>query len=131
MTAHGEGSFQIASWNEVPYLEIDDGRKLTKADVTQAFTGAIAGEGTVTWLMCYRPDGTADWVGLQRIVGRVGDRSGSFVLTTLGTFDGSRAAGDWSVVPGSGTEELERLRGTGRIEAPLGGDATYTLDYDV
>jgi hypothetical protein len=81
--------------------------------------------------MCYRPDGTADWVGLQRIVGRVGDRSGSFVLTTLGTFDGSRAAGDWSVVPGSGTEELEGLRGTGRIEAPLGGNATYTLEYDV
>ena len=131
MTTHGEGSFQIASWDENPYLEIDDARKLTRAEVTQTFAGDIEGEGAVTWLMCYRSDGTADWIGLQRIVGQVGGRSGSFVLTTVGTFDGSRAAGDWSIVAGSGTDELEGLRGKGRMQAPMGGNATYTLEYDV
>lgn len=129
MTQHGKGSFEIASWNEDTYAEIDESRKLTRADVTQKFTGDISGEGSVQWLMCYRADGTADWVGMQRIVGTVGDRSGSFVLQTVGTFDGTTAAGDWAVVPGSGTDGLGGLTGKGRMEAPMGSQATYTLDF--
>ena len=129
MPNHGKGSFEIASWNEEPYVQIDEARKLTRAEVTQKFSGDIEGEGSVQWLMCYRTDGTADWIGMQRIVGKVSDRSGSFVLQTVGTFDGTIAAGDWSVVPGSGTDELEGLTGKGRIEAPMGSQATYTLDF--
>jgi hypothetical protein len=129
MAHHGKGSFEIASWNEEPYVQIDEARKLTRAEVTQTFSGDIEGEGSVQWLMCYRTDGTADWIGMQRIVGKVNERSGSFVLQTIGTFDGSIAAGDWSVVAGSGTDELEGLTGKGRIEAPMGSQATYTLDF--
>ena len=44
--------------------------------------------------MSYRPDETADYIGLQRITGRLGGRSGSSsVLQTYGTFDGKVAAG--------------------------------------
>jgi hypothetical protein len=131
MTTHGTGSFQVTSGEEDRYNGTEGGRGLAQADVTQDFTGEIEGTGSVRWLMCYRPNATADWLGLQRIVGRVGGRSGSFVLETRGTFDGSKAAGDWSVVPGSGTGDLEGLSGRGRIEAPMGAQATYTLDYDV
>jgi hypothetical protein len=131
MTAHGEGTFTVTSWNESRYAEIGEDRGLAVADVTQDFTGDIEGSGSVRWLMCYRPDGTAAWVGLQHIVGRIGRRSGSFVLQSQGTFDGSAAAGAWSVVPGSATDELERLTGHGRIEAPLGSQASYSLDYEL
>jgi Protein of unknown function (DUF3224) len=131
MSRHAEGSFEVTGWNEDPYLEIDASRKLTRASVTQTFTGDIKGEGSVEWLMCYRPDGTADWMGFQRIVGQVGDRSGSFVLHTDGTFDGSVASGDWPVVAGSGTEELETLRGAGRMHSPLGTTASFVLEYDL
>jgi hypothetical protein len=131
MTLHAEGSFEVTSWNEVPYVQVDEARKLTRADVTQRFTGDINGEGSVEWLMCYRPDGTADWVGMQRIVGTLNNRSGSFVVRNVGTFDGTRAAGDWSVVPGSATDELEGLRGHGRMEAPFGSRATFVLEYEL
>jgi hypothetical protein len=131
MTRHAEGSFQVTSWNEDPYAEIDDSRKLTRATVAQTFTGDIEGEGSVEWLMCYRPDGTADWMGFQRISGRVGDRSGSFVLRTNGTFDGSAASGDWAVVAGSGTGDLEGLRGQGRMHSPMGSTASFVLDYEL
>jgi hypothetical protein len=131
MTRHAEGSFQVTSWNEDPYLEIDDSRKLTRASVTQSFDGDIEGEGSVEWVMCYRRDGTADWMGFQRIVGRVGDRSGSVVLHTDGTFDGSTASGDWKVVEGSGTDELETLRGAGRMHSPMGSTASFVLDYEI
>jgi hypothetical protein len=131
MTQHAEGKFEVTSWDEEPYVEIDETRKLTRATVTQKFSGDIDAEGSVQWLMCYRPDGTADWVGMQHIVGRLGGRVGSFVLQNVGTFDGSKAAGVWSVVPDSGTEELEGLKGTGRMEAPFGSQATFSLDYDL
>jgi hypothetical protein len=52
------------------------------------------------------------------------------VLETSGTFDGKIAEGEWKVVPGSGTEELRGLTGTGGFSAPLGPEASVTLDYD-
>jgi hypothetical protein len=131
MAQHAEGSFQITSWKEEPYAEIDEARKLARASVTQTFSGDIEGEGSVEWVMCYRRDGTADWMGFQRVIGRVGDRSGSFVLHTNGTFDGSAAKGDWTVVPGSGTDDLEDLSGDGRMHAPLGTEASFVLDYEI
>jgi len=86
----------------------------------------------VEWLMCYRPDDTAEFVGLQRIVGRIGDRSGSLVLAqTAGTFDGKEAKGELSVVPGSGTGDLSGVRGSGEFAAPVGGQPSMTLDYEV
>src|SRR5215207_9257633 len=116
MSTRATATFQIKRWDEKPYAQIEGGGKLTQASVKQAFSGDIEGEGAVEWLMCYRPDETADFVGLQRIVGRIGDRSGSFVLLqTEGTFDGKEAKGQLSVVPGSGTGDLEGLRGTGEF----------------
>ena len=131
MARSAQARFKVESWDEQTYAELDEGRKLTRASVSQAFTGEIEGSGAVEWLMCYRPDGTASFVGLQRITGRVGERSGSFVLETAGTFDGQEASADMSVVPGSGTEDLSGLRGTGRFAAPHGSPATVVLDYDL
>jgi hypothetical protein len=132
MATRAECEFKIEGWDEQPYTEIDDGRKLTRASVRQAFSGDIEGEGEVEWLLCYRPDKTAEFVGLQRIVGRVGDRAGSFVLTqTDGVFDGTEARGELSVVPGSGTGDLAELRGTGRFRAPHGSPASFELDYEL
>jgi hypothetical protein len=131
MTTRATGKFKVAGWDERTYAEIGSGRKLTQASVKQAFSGDIAGDGSVEWLMCYRPDETAEFVGLQRIDGRIGERSGSFVLLqTAGVFDGKEARGELSVVPGSGTGELRGLRGEGEFSAPLHSDADFRLDYD-
>jgi Protein of unknown function (DUF3224) len=125
------GIFKIDGWDESAYSEEQDGRKLTQASVKQSFSGDIEGEGSVEWLMCYRPDQTAEFVGLQRIDGRLGGRSGSFVLLqTDGSFDGTEAKGQLSVVPGSGTGELSGLRGQGRFSAPRASEASMTLDCD-
>jgi hypothetical protein len=131
MATHATGEFELKSWDEEQYDEIEGGGKLTRATVTQGFSGDIEGDGAVQWLMCYRADGTADFVGLQRVIGRIGGRSGSFVLQNTGTFDGKQATGPWSVVPGSGTGELRGLRGQGEFGAPHGPKASYTLDYDL
>jgi hypothetical protein len=84
----------------------------------------------VQWLMAYRADKTALFVGLQHVAGRLGERSGEFVLETSETFDGGVAEGEWSVVPGSGSGELRGLTGSGGFSAPHGPEASLTLDYD-
>jgi len=124
------GSFEVASWDEETYEEVGDG-KLTRASVTQTFTGDVDGEGAVQWLMSYRKDGTAHFVGLQRIRGTIGGRTGTVVLETIGDFDGKVASGTWSVVPGGGSADLEQLRGTGSFEAPMGPKASFELDYEL
>lgn len=124
------GSFTVASWDESPYEERPDGAKLTSASVKQRFEGDVEGEGDARWLMSYRPDGTARFVGLHRVSGAVGGRSGSFVLETSGDFDGQMAKWSASVIPGSGTDELEGLTGAGEFEAPMGSAASFTLEYD-
>ena len=104
MTTTANATFTLDGWDEATYEELAAGRKLTRASVKQTFSGDIAGDGAVEWLMAYRPDETADYVGLQRITGMLGGRSGSFVLSTAGTFDGQAATGTWTVLTGSGTD---------------------------
>jgi hypothetical protein len=131
MTTQATGQFKVESWNEDTYAELQNGGKLTRADVKQSFSGDIEGEGAVEWLMCYGAEGTADYVGLQRVDGRIGDRSGTLVLQVAGTFDGQEARGTWSVVPGSGSDELRGLKGEGEFSAPLGSSASFTLGYEI
>lgn len=126
---NARGEFTVASWDEDTYAELDGGRKLTRASVGQEFTGDIAGKGHVEWLMSYRDDGTARFVGLQQVDGSIGDRSGTFVVETIGEFDGKEAKGSWSVVAGSGTGQLTDLKGAGEFTAPMGGTPTFNLEY--
>jgi hypothetical protein len=133
VSKHVSGSFRVEDWNEAAYVEAEDGvGKLARASVKQSFSGDIEGAGQVEWLLCYRPDQTADFVGLQRISGRVGERSGSFVLQSNGVFDGKEARGDLAVVVGSGTDELRGITGRGEFRAPLGGrEPTVSLEYEI
>ncbi len=125
------GSFQVLSWDENTYEERGDGAKLTRASVVQQFEGDVSGKGTALWLMAYRSDGTARFLGLQSVDGQIGDRHGSFVLETRGAFDGKTATWDAVVIPGSGTDALRGLDGHGSFSAPMGSQATFELEYDV
>lgn len=129
MSTRAQGIFELQSWKEDAYLEMEGGGKLTRASVAQRFSGDLDGEGSVEWLMCYADDGTARFVGLQRFSGRLGERSGSFVLETHGVFDGTAASGEWSVVPRSGTDDLRGIVGRGGFAAPHGPKAEVDLEY--
>jgi hypothetical protein len=129
--AKAKGSFQITSFNEDTYEDRGEGAKLSHASGDQAFSGDIEGEGAVHWLMSYRADGSARYVGLQRIKGEIGGRKGSFIIEATGDFDGAASRGDWSVIPSSGTDDLKGITGKGTFDAPGGPKATYALDYEL
>lgn len=130
MGAQATGTFEGKTWDEAPYSEVDGGTKLARASVTNAFSGDVEGEGTLEYLLVYGPDSSGGFVGFEQVVGRIGDRSGSFVLRHEGNFEGSTVKATWSVVPGSGTGELAGLTGGGGFVSEHGNPHTpFTLDH--
>lgn len=129
--SNATAEFAVGSWNEETFAELGGDAKLTRASVTGTLTGDITGSSETEWLMCYGPDGTARYVGLQRVDGSLGGKTGSFVVESNGDFDGGEAKGKWSVIAGSGTDDLAGLTGEGTFTAPLGEKATITLDYTI
>ena len=121
--------FVINSWDEKPYDESQELPKMTRAAVTKTFTGDIEGEGQVEYLMMYRSDGSATFVGLERVVGRIAGKAGSFVLQRSGMFEGGVAKESYSVIPGSGTGELQGLSGEGTSAVGHGTEHPITLSY--
>ncbi|GAA4374802.1 DUF3224 domain-containing protein [Hymenobacter koreensis] len=130
MNARAVGLLELEDWAE-EFREENAGKpSLARACVTQVLRGDIEGEGRLEALLFYHPDGSASSVGLEHIEGRVGDRSGSFVLEHSGTVEDGVAKANFSVVPGSGTHELDGLRGSGWFVRPRGQRGSITLHYD-
>jgi hypothetical protein len=131
MSAHATAVFEVKTWDEKPYQEIEGGSKLTRASVTKAYRGDITGDATSESLMFYHPDGSAVFTGLERIVGAIGGRAGSFVLQGSGIYRDGTATCDCTVVPDSGSGELRGLRGEGRYVAGHSDypNVAFTLDY--
>ena len=131
MTKTANARFALQHWDEKPYGEGEGLPKLTRANVGKTITGDLEGEGQVEYLMMYRSDGSATFVGLERFVGRLGGKTGTFVLQRSGVFEGGQAKETYSVIPGSATGELLGLRGEGRTALGHGTDHPFTLDYDL
>jgi hypothetical protein len=129
MRTQANGTFRVKTWDEKSVMELDGGGKLTRATVAGEYAGDVEGEATSESVMCYAADGTATFVGLERIVGRVGGRAGSFVLRSTGEYDGKEAKATVTVVSGSATGELEGLRGEGRFAASHGPEGKIELEY--
>jgi hypothetical protein len=123
--------FAIKSWDEKPYSEGPDLPKLTRASVSKTYTGDITGEGQVEYTMMYRADGSATFLGLERITGRLAGKTGSFVLQRTGVFEGGQAKETYSIIPGSGTGELHGLTGDGRSAVGHGMEHPFTLSYEL
>ena len=130
MKTHAKATFALNAWDEKPYNEMNGVPKLTRASVTKSYQGDITGEGTLEYLMMYRDDGSASLIGLERVVGSVGGRSGSFVLQHGGTFKEGVATVTLVVVPDSGTGDLRGLRGDGKFAVGHQQPYSMTLDYD-
>jgi hypothetical protein len=81
--------------------------------------------------MMYRSDGSATFVGLERVVGGIAGKIGSFVLQRTGVFEDGQAKESYSVIPGSGTGELAGLVGEGRSAVGHGMEHPFMLDYEL
>ena len=129
---NARATFKIMSWKENP-IHVGEQTKVTQASVTQTIEGDIAGQGTIEYLMSYRENGSATFVGIQRVEGKLGGKAGSFVLLGEGIYDHSegKATMTWKVAPGSGTGDLLGLTGEGSASATHAPPGTMTLTYEL
>jgi hypothetical protein len=132
MSAHAEGTFTVASWEEDTYQELAGKEKLTRARMGFRLSGDLTGDLISDTLMYYREDGTAEYTGLQRFTGQIAGRSGTCVMIADGGYDGGEARSAWRVITGSGSEGLAGLTGSGDSVAGAGQPGgTYRLDYEL
>jgi hypothetical protein len=129
MKTKAHATFAPKIWEEATYLEMENGAKLTKPHIVQAYTGDIEGEGTSESVMAYNSDGTASGVGLERFVGSIGGKTGTCVLQHTSTFAHPVAKDTWFVVPGSATGEMRGLRAEGS-SVMEGQHESYGTDFE-
>jgi hypothetical protein len=126
---HAIGKIAVRTYEPSPYDQPAEGPVLSRIHVEEEFSGDIEGTGVVEFLQAEVAEDAASFVGLERLSGSVGGRTGTFLLQDQGTLTGTTVSGDWFVVPGSGTGELAGLRGEGGFTAELGQGADIALDY--
>jgi hypothetical protein len=119
----------VRKYEPATYDEPAAGPVLARIHVEESFGGDISGDGVVEFLQAAHADGSASFVGIERVTGTVGGREGTFLLQDAGTVAGNIVSGEWFVIPGSGTGGLAGLRGEGGFRANLGESAQVHLDY--
>jgi hypothetical protein len=127
---YARARFEVQSWDETPYDDTLAEPRLTRVRITKVFRGDLEGESTLEFLMLYRRDGCATFVGMERFTGTVGGRSGGFYLQHNGTFEDGTADARWSIVPASGTGELSGIAGEGGFTSGPAGEYPMDLVYD-
>ena len=122
-----EGRFRVVSWDEERYDAADGQPKFTHTRTVHELTGAIEGEASICYLMVYRPDASASFVGLATVTGTIGGKNGSFVMQDVGTIENGVSRGRWTILPGLGSGGLRNVRGDGHFASTNEG-ASYFLD---
>ena len=130
MTQQLEGTFKPVSWDEKQYDAAAGQPKFTHARVVHELAGSIDGEVSICYLMVYRPDQSANFVGLATVTGSIGDAQGSFVMQDVGTFENGVARGRWTILHGLGSGAFTNIRGDGHFAA-LHENASYYLEVSL
>jgi hypothetical protein len=71
---------------------------------------------------------SAGYVAIERVIGALKGRKGSFILQHTGEMNRGEPSLVITVVPDSGTDQLEGLKGTMKIDIDA-GKHSYNLDY--
>jgi hypothetical protein len=129
MPHHAESAYEIKKWDENIYDAGEEGKGLTQCSIRQVYHGDIEGESLNTMLMAPAEGGSSTYVGLERITGTLGGKTGSFIIQYQGAYAGGNPGFSGVIVAESGTGELHGLKGTASMAAK-DGKPTVTLEYD-
>jgi Protein of unknown function (DUF3224) len=116
-------------YDEEPYGEAA-GTELSRVHISRTFTGDLEGESTAELLIA-KAEGGGGYIGHDRISGILQGRSGSFVFQHGGLLGPEGVSNTGTIVPGTGTGELEGISGEGTMLADEEGNHTLTFDYEL
>ena len=75
--------------------------------------------------------GSAGYVAIEKVVGTLQGKKGSFILQHNGMMGGGQESLSIIVVTDSGTDELAGLSGSMSIDRDSEGGHSYTFDYEL
>jgi hypothetical protein len=130
MTQHARGTFEVKL---APQDAGADAQKEMRGrmSIEKQFLGDLEGTslGEMLTAMTAVKD-SAGYVAIERVTGKLQGRSGSFALQHRGTMDRGKQDLSITVVPDSGTGELEGITGRMAIEISA-GKHSYDFEYNL
>jgi hypothetical protein len=122
-------TFEVTDWDEHEFDVHAGAGKLTKAKVTKSYHGDVEGDSVTEWLMSYAEDGTATFVGLERVSGTIDGRQGTLVLQHVGSFEDGAATAELTVLAGASGGDLAAATGRGDFVADPAGRVRLDLTF--
>lgn len=132
MSQRAAGTFDVKVVPQKPDTQIARAANLGRLTIDKRFHGDLEGisKGEMLATQTDTP-GSAGYVALERVSGKLSGRTGSFVLQHSATMMRGKATSSISVVPDSGTGELQGLSGRMTITVATDGGHSYEFDYKI
>src|SRR6266702_4526015 len=103
---------------------------LGRMTLNKTLHGGIEGTGTGQMLTAMTATkGSAGYVAVEVVTGKVDGRSGSFSLIHTGLMDKGKPTLTIAVIPDSGTGELTGITGTFNVKIAPDGKHSFDFDY--
>ncbi len=129
MTQQATGPFDVKMIPQ-PADPAAAGETIGRMVLDKKYHGALEAVGKGQMLaMRTAVAGSAGYVAMELITGKLDGRSGSFAVQHTGSMNRGAATMVLAIVPDSGTGELTGLTGTMEINVAEGGKHSYKLDY--
>ncbi|MGE5112507.1 MAG: DUF3224 domain-containing protein [Acidobacteriaceae bacterium] len=132
MPQRATGAFDVKVSPQNPDSEVAEAAGLSRMTIDKQFHGDLEATSKGE-MLATRPEATGSgaYVALELVTGSLHGRKGSFVLYHHGTM--TRGVPDLaiSVVPDSGTGDLENLTGKMNIIIAPGGEHSYEFEYSL
>jgi hypothetical protein len=125
-----KGTFEVTMAGEPPY-EIVDGVSLSRASFEKKFEGPLDATSTLAMLATRtKVETSAAYVAIERIIGTLDGKPGTFVLLHLGLMSHGAPELTTVIAPDSGTGELAGISGHMSIQI-VEGKHFYELEYEL
>ena len=129
MSQRAAGAFDVKVTPQKPDTQIARAANLGRLTIDKRFHGDLEGisKGEMLATQTEVP-GSAGYVALERVTGKLKGRAGSFVLQHSATMTRGSPKANIAVVPDSGTGELQGISGTMIIT--VGADGSHSSEFD-
>lgn len=122
-----KGTFEVTMQGEPPF-DVHEGVSLSRASFDKKFAGPLQATSKVQMLAARTAvNDSAGYVAVERIVGTLDGKGGSFVVVHTGLMNRGARSLTIHIVPDSGTEALAGISGTMNIEI-VAGQHHYEID---
>ena len=125
-----KGTFDVRRTGQSVVEGAGEDANMARIRLEKTFHGALEASSVVEMTSVGTAvPGSAAYVAIEHVRGRLDGRDGSFALQHAGTMDRGTPSLSVSIVPDSGTGELDGLSGTMHIDV-ADGQHFYTLEFE-